>query len=130
MIQGGDPTGEGTGGESAWGGAFEDEINPDTLGLSSSDISDLEDKGYKFDRSLNSHKMTVGSIAMANSGPNTNGSQFFIVTEKDQPHLDGQHTVFGKVVKGLDVARAISEVEVDDNDKPKEPVYINSIELR
>jgi len=130
MIQGGDPTGDGTGGESASGGTFEDEINPQSLGLSSTQIKQLEDQGYKYNYNLNSHKMTGGSLAMANSGPDTNGSQFFIVTEKDQPHLDGQHTVFGKVTKGLDVAKAISEVEVDENDKPKEPVYITSIELK
>jgi len=130
MIQGGDPTGDGTGGESAWGEPFKDEINPSSLGLTQDAISKLVEKGYNFDYGLNSHKMLKGSIAMANSGPDTNGSQFFIVTEKDQPHLDGQHTVFGHVTKGLDVAKAISEVEVDENDKPVEPVYITSVELK
>jgi len=130
MIQGGDPTGDGTGGESAWGDNFGDEINPKALGLTDSAISKLVEQGYIYNYNLNSHKMLKGSIAMANSGPNTNGSQFFIITEKDQPHLDGQHTVFGRVTKGLDVARAISEVEVDQNDKPKEPIYITSIELK
>lgn len=129
MIQGGDPGGDGRGGESAWGGYFDDEINPTSLGLTQDQISQYETKGYKYNYSLTSHKMQVGSLAMANAGPNTNGSQFFIVTEKDQPHLDGQHTVFGHVIKGLDVAVKISEVAVDENDKPKEPVLIKSIEM-
>lgn len=130
MIQGGDPNGDGTGGESAWGGTFEDEINAKSLGLSADAIKQLEAKGYKYDDKLKSHKMDVGSVAMANSGPNTNGSQFFIVTEKAQPHLDGQHTVFAHVVKGMEVVRAISEVEVGENDKPKEPVLINGVDLK
>lgn len=130
MIQGGDPSGDGTGGESAFGGYFADEINPKSLGLSESQIQELEKNGYNYDYKLNSHKMEVGSLAMANSGPDTNGSQFFIVTEKDQPHLNGKHTVFGKVTKGLDIARAISEVAVDENDRPKEPVMILSIEIK
>lgn len=130
MIQGGDPTGDGTGGESAWGGTFKDEINPKALGLAQDAIDKLVEKGSNFDYNLNSHKMQKGSLAMANSGPDTNGSQFFIVTEKDQPHLDGQHTVFGHVTKGLDVVKAISEVEVDENDKPKEAISIISIELK
>jgi cyclophilin family peptidyl-prolyl cis-trans isomerase len=129
MIQSGDPTGTGTGGESAWGGTFEDEINPQSLGLSDSEIKTYAEKGYDYNFDLDSHKMTVGAVAMANSGPNTNGSQFFIITEKDQNYLNGQHTVFGKVIEGLDVAAAISAVETDENDKPKESVYINSIEL-
>jgi peptidylprolyl isomerase domain and WD repeat-containing protein 1 len=130
MIQGGDPTGDGTGGESAGGGYFQDEINPTSLGLSGDQIKKLEEKGYKYNYKLKSHKMDVGSLAMANAGPNTNGSQFFIVTEKAQPHLDGQHTVFGKVTSGLEIAQKISEVPVDDKDKPTEPVLINSVELK
>jgi cyclophilin family peptidyl-prolyl cis-trans isomerase len=130
MIQGGDPSGDGTGGESAFGGYFADEINPESLGLSESQVLDLEKTGYNYDRKLSSHKMEVGSLAMANSGPDTNGSQFFIVTEKAQPHLDGKHTVFGKVTKGLDIVKAISEVPADDQDKPLNPVLINSIEIK
>jgi peptidylprolyl isomerase domain and WD repeat-containing protein 1 len=130
MIQGGDPKGDGTGGESAWGGYFNDEINAQSLSLTADAISKLEAKGYKYDSTLKSHKMEVGSVAMANSGPNTNGSQFFIITEQAQSHLDGQHTVFAHVTKGLEVAKAISEVEVDENDKPKEPVLINGVELK
>jgi len=130
MIQGGDPTGDGTGGESAFGGYFADEINPKSLGLTDSQITDLEKTGYKYNDQLNSHKMDVGSLAMANSGPDTNGSQFFIVSEKAQPHLDGKHTVFGGVIKGLDVVKAISEVPVGENDKPVEPVLITSIEIK
>jgi len=68
--------------------------------------------GYSFEDEINSHKVEVGSLAMANSGPNTNGSQFFIVTEKSQPHLDGKHTVFGKVVEGMDVVRNIKQGDI------------------
>lgn len=105
MIQTGDPTGKGTGGESAFGADFADEIN--------------------------SHKIDVGSVAMANRGPNTNGSQFFIVTEKAQAHLDGKHTVFGKVVDGMDVVRAIAAVPVNDQEnRPLQEVKIQSIAVK
>jgi cyclophilin family peptidyl-prolyl cis-trans isomerase len=105
MIQTGDPTGKGTGGESAFGGAFADEIN--------------------------SHKIDVGTVAMANSGPNTNGSQFFIVTEEPQPHLDGKHTVFGKATAGMDVVRAIAAVPVDQTtQKPLTDIKIQSISIK
>lgn len=130
MIQGGDPKGDGTGGESYWGGKFEDEINANSLGLSKEQISSLESQGYKYRNDIRSHKAEIGSIAMANSGPDTNGSQFFIVTEQDQPHLNGKHTVFGKIVSGMEVVRKIAAVETDENDKPKESVIINSIELK
>ncbi len=68
--------------------------------------------GYSFEDEINSHKIEVGSLAMANSGPNTNGSQFFIVTERAQPHLDGKHTVFGKVLEGMEVVRNIEQGDV------------------
>ncbi len=68
--------------------------------------------GYSFEDEINSHKVEVGSLAMANSGPNTNGSQFFIVTERAQPHLDGKHTVFGKVLEGMDVVISIEQGDV------------------
>jgi cyclophilin family peptidyl-prolyl cis-trans isomerase len=130
VIQGGDPKGDGSGGESAWGGNFEDEINPRSLGLSEETIKQNEAAGYKYNSNLQSHKMEVGSVAMANSGPNTNGSQFFIVTENAQAQLDGKYTVFGKVTSGMDVVRQIAAVEVDENSKPKEPVYINTVEVK
>jgi peptidylprolyl isomerase len=93
MLQCGDPTGTGRGGESIWGKAFEDECTPD-LG---------------FDK--------VGLLAMANSGPNTNGSQFFITTAKT-PWLNMRHTIFGEVTKGYDVVEKIEAVPTDGSDKP------------
>lgn len=155
MIQGGDPKGDGTGGESAWGGEFEDEINADSIGLNDILVRDAsflkglhneedlnnyagytvkefyKSQGFNYNERLNSHKLNTGSLAMANSGPNTNGSQFFIVTGGEMPHLDGRHTVFGQVVSGMDVATAISEVSTSEQDnKPTSPVTINSIEIK
>ena len=99
MIQGGDPTGTGTGGDSIWGGPFEDEISGDN----------------NFDE--------PGLLAMANSGPDTNKSQFFI-TAKPTPWLNGKHTIFGKVVSGYNVVEKISCAETDASDKPKEKQVI------
>jgi len=109
MIQGGDPKGNGTGGP---GYAFEDEINPWSLGLSEETIKSYEAQGYQYTRNLTSHKMVPGALAMANAGPNTNGSQFFIVTQQDQPHLDGKHTVFGQVAEGMDIVRKIQQGDI------------------
>lgn len=94
MIQGGDPTGTGTGGESVWGKPFPDETDPKV----------------QFD--------SPGLLAMANSGPNTNGSQFFITTAK-ATWLDGKHTIFGKVISGYDVVEKIENTPTGRNDKPK-----------
>jgi len=99
MIQGGCPQGTGTGGP---GYTFEDEINP--------------------------HKVVRGALAMANAGPNTNGSQFFIVTAEACPWLDGKHTVFGRVTDGMDVVDRLDGVDTDGGDRPTEPVGIVSIE--
>ncbi|HCJ11660.1 MAG: peptidylprolyl isomerase [Verrucomicrobia bacterium GWF2_51_19] len=93
MIQGGDPTGTGCGGQSVWGKPFADECI----------------EAVKFDQK--------GLLAMANSGPNTNGSQFFITTVK-APWLHMRHTIFGKVIKGYDVVEAIAATETDEYDKP------------
>ena len=116
MIQGGDPlskdndpSNDGTGGP---GYKFEDEMNPIALGLDENTIKLYESQGYEYDYNLNSHKVDVGSLAMANSGPNTNGSQFFIVTEEDQHYLNGKHTVFGRVIEGMDVVRSIEQGDV------------------
>jgi peptidyl-prolyl cis-trans isomerase B (cyclophilin B) len=117
MIQGGDPLSKsddprvGTGGPEY---RFEDEINPKSLGLSDQQIAQLEVAGYKYNYDLKSLPVDVGSLAMANSGPNTNGSQFFIVTYSPQPHLNGKHTVFGKVIDdvSMGVVRSIEQGDV------------------
>ena len=100
MIQGGCPDGIGTGGP---GYQFEDEFNP--------------------------NKVIRGALAMANAGPNTNGSQFFIVTTPTAEWLDGKHTVFGKVIEGMDVVDAIETSPTDGHDKPLEDQKIESITL-
>jgi peptidylprolyl isomerase domain and WD repeat-containing protein 1 len=105
MIQTGDPLGDGTGGESIWHEPFENEIVPHLR----------HDQG--------------GVVSMANAGPNTNGSQFFITTAP-APWLDGKHTVFGKVLSGMEVAHTIEEVRVDKNHMPLHPVKIISVEVR
>ncbi|MBI2062899.1 MAG: peptidylprolyl isomerase [Candidatus Yanofskybacteria bacterium] len=112
MIQGGDPLSKtddprvGTGGP---GYQFEDEINLKSLGAPDELIAQYEAQGYKYSNILQSLPVDPGYIAMANAGPNTNGSQFFIVTTKPQQHLYGKHTVFGKVVKGMDVVLKIKQ---------------------
>jgi cyclophilin family peptidyl-prolyl cis-trans isomerase len=105
MLQGGDPTGTGRGGQSLWGGKFEDE----------------------FDASLTFSK--AGILAMANAGPATNGSQFFI-TEVPTPHLNNKHTIFGEVADGMDVVLKISDLPTGAGDKPVDAVVIESIELK
>ena len=100
MIQGGCPRGDGTGGP-----------------------------GYQFEDEPNEHRVERGALAMANSGPDTNGSQFFIVTTEAAPWLDGKHTVFGQVSSGMDVVDEISGVDRDGSDRPREPVTIDRVEL-
>ncbi len=104
MLQAGDPTGTGSGGASFWGGKFDDEI-----------VSDL-----KHD--------TPGMLSMANSGPNTNGSQFFI-TLIATSWLDGKHTIFGKVINGMDVVYAIGEVKTAAGDKPVNEVVMEEVTI-
>ncbi len=100
MIQGGCPQGTGTGGP-----------------------------GYTFEDEINRHKIVRGTLAMANAGPNTNGSQFFIVTAKATPWLDGRHTAFGRVVDGMDTVDKIEGVETGPGDRPIDPPRIERIEL-
>src|SRR5690349_23459900 len=100
MIQGGDPTGTGMGGP-----------------------------GYTFEDEFNDHKIERGALAMANAGPNTNGSQFFIVTTPAAPWLDGKHTVFGKVTEGMDVVDALEGLPTDGRDRPQDPAVIEKVEF-
>jgi len=100
MIQGGDPTGTGRGGP-----------------------------GYTFEDEPNEYRVERGALAMANAGPNTNGSQFFLVTAEAAPWLDGKHTVFGRVVEGMDVVDRIAELPRDAQDRPHDPPRIERIEL-
>jgi peptidyl-prolyl cis-trans isomerase B (cyclophilin B) len=100
MIQGGCPQGTGTGGP-----------------------------GYTFEDEANQHRVVRGALAMANSGPNTNGSQFFVVTAAECPWLDGKHTVFGQVVDGMDVVDKLEGTETDAQDRPREPQVIERVEL-
>jgi peptidyl-prolyl cis-trans isomerase B (cyclophilin B) len=100
MIQGGDPEGTGSGGP-----------------------------GYTFEDEINEHKVVRGALAMANAGPNTNGSQFFIVTTDAAPWLDGKHTVFGEVTSGMDAVDAIEGIETGAGDRPSEPQVIERVEL-
>lgn len=85
--------------------------------------------GYVFEDEFNNHKLVRGSLAMANSGPNTNGSQFFIVTAPETPWLDGKHTNFGEVIEGMEVVTKIEATEVDGRDNPLIPIEIKSIEI-
>ena len=85
--------------------------------------------GYTFEDEFNQHKVERGALAMANAGPNTNGSQFFIVTTEAAPWLDGKHTVFGKITDGMDSVDAIEGAETDGQDRPVEPQVIERIEL-
>lgn len=140
MVQGGDPLTKDDGqrvrfGAGGPGYAFEDEINAASLGLSPSDIATLEAAGYRYRADIVSVPLTRGVVAMANSGPNTNGSQFFIVTAQATPWLNGRHTVFAKVVRGMDVVDNISRVETIAvspyvKDVPKTPVVIEQVTLR
>jgi cyclophilin family peptidyl-prolyl cis-trans isomerase len=100
MAQGGCPEGTGTGGP-----------------------------GYQFEDEFNEHKVVRGALAMANSGPNTNGSQFFIVTADEAPWLDGKHTVFGQVVEGEDVLERLNDTPTGGADRPLTPVLISSVEI-
>jgi peptidyl-prolyl cis-trans isomerase B (cyclophilin B) len=100
MIQGGCPQGTGTGGP-----------------------------GYTFEDEINDHKLVRGALAMANAGPNTNGSQFFILTADSAPWLDGKHTVFGQVTAGMDAVDAIEALPTGANDRPLDPPAIESVEL-
>jgi cyclophilin family peptidyl-prolyl cis-trans isomerase len=85
--------------------------------------------GYTFEDEINDRKVVRGALAMANSGPNTNGSQFFVVTAREAPWLDGKHTVFGRVTDGMDAVEAIESAPTDDADRPLERQAIERIQL-
>lgn len=85
--------------------------------------------GYTFEDEINDHKIVRGALAMANAGPDTNGSQFFIVTAEAASWLDGKHTVFGRVSEGMDAVDVIESVETDGSDRPREPQVIERVEL-
>ncbi len=85
--------------------------------------------GYTFEDEFNQHKVVRGALAMANAGPNTNGSQFFLLTTDSAPWLDGKHTVFGQVTAGMDAVDAIEQVPTGSRDRPLDPPVIESIEL-
>ncbi len=85
--------------------------------------------GYTFEDEFNQHKIVRGALAMANAGPNTNGSQFFIVTTDAAPWLDGKHTVFGQVTDGMDVVDKIEGTDTDGGDRPRQDIRIESVEL-
>ena len=85
--------------------------------------------GYTFEDEINQHKVVRGALAMANAGPNTNGSQFFIVTTEVAPWLDGKHTVFGQVTEGMEAVEALEATPTDANDRPLSPQRIERIEL-
>ncbi|EKE20455.1 MAG: peptidyl-prolyl cis-trans isomerase, partial [uncultured bacterium] len=85
--------------------------------------------GYTFRDEINEHKLVKGSLAMANSGKDTNGSQFFIVTAESTPHLDGKHTNFGEVIEGMDVVEKIEKVRINDKDHPTQDVIIEEVVL-
>jgi peptidyl-prolyl cis-trans isomerase B (cyclophilin B) len=101
MIQGGCPQGTGTGGP-----------------------------GYQFDDEFNDNKVVRGALAMANAGPNTNGSQFFIVTTDAAPWLDGKHTVFGRVTEGMEAVDSIEQTETGAQDRPVQDAVIERVEVR
>ena len=109
MIQGGDPLSKDNTKRAVWG---------------------TGDPGYKFADEFNKHKLVRGSLAMANSGPNTNGSQFFIVTKDATPWLDGKHTNFGEVISGLDVIEKIQQVKTGANDQPIDSIEVTGVEVR
>jgi cyclophilin family peptidyl-prolyl cis-trans isomerase len=100
MIQGGCPQGTGTGGP-----------------------------GYEFEDEINQHKVIRGALAMANAGPDTNGSQFFIVTKDEAPWLDGKHTVFGRVTSGMEVVDTLEALPTDPRDRPREQATIEKVEF-
>ena len=85
--------------------------------------------GYEFEDEFNDHKVVRGALAMANAGPNTNGSQFFIVTVDQAPWLDGKHTVFGKVTGGMDVVDKLESLPTDGRDRPRDDARIDKLEV-
>lgn len=154
MIQGGDPNSKDQSnrakhGQGGPGYTFPDEINAVSYGLHQQRLADVmtpaqlaqlppeaaewsikqlyEAQGYNYTETLNSLPLTRGVLAMANSGPNTNGSQFFIITTEATPYLHGKHTPFGTVTAGIEIVDAIAQVERDANDNPIDPIIITDV---
>src|SRR3990172_584048 len=108
MIQGGDPNSK------------DDDWSDDGMG----------GPGYKFEDEINSNKLVRGTLAMANAGANTNGSQFFVVTTEATPWLDGKHTAFGRIISGMDIVDKIESVKVNENDHPMDDIIVSNIKIK
>lgn len=150
-VETGDPNNDGTGGVSVFGQTFPDEMSAAAYGLDKHTLGEIaagrpltgplegkedttvqqyyESMGYAYDNKLPSIPMKRGALVMANSGPNTNGSRFFI-TQVDTPYMEGKYTVFGKVTEGMEVIDAMTKIEIGENDKPATDVTISGVDVQ